>query len=806
MFLIVAQFRGHVLLLISVAALSGAYIGVLRPALLPFLSLASLLSLCLLNFLTLKLNIKRPPFVALTATSLLVFLFSYYLAQERTSRIINSQLPSELESRDLIIAGRVHALISADDEFQRFLFLVARTELEAALNVPGFSGLTRLSWRTDTPVTAGDELRLKVRLKRPRGFVNPRSFDYQLWLLQQGIVATGYVKNIEVEGQAMRQDILDVSLQRAHALRSAVLQKLDKNIASLSHKEFIQALLLGDKSGIDQKQWTLFQQTGTVHLMAISGLHVGMISGLVAMLCGMFFKPLCSYFNPLVKDTIIFLSAVSAAFTYAFMAGFSVPTQRAFLCVLLIGMSILLGRSTSFLQLLALVAVFVAAVNPFILLSPGFVLSFMAVAALILGLSQRAGTISSLITFLKAQVIIMLALAPFMMLLDLPLALSAPIANSLAIPLLSLTILPLLFLGLALLPISDYLSGFVFFTANKFLAGLEACLHFLSLPVIYFSDKPSMLIVLALLAATLCLMPIATLLKKYAYVLILFLFAQHYFHTSSEGTDMTVLDVGQGLAIHIDDGRNSVVYDIGAKFSESFSIANRVLLPFLQKQGVREKFQLILSHADNDHAGAVEHFVPDLEKLSRKPLSIMSGEPGSLPISPVKSCEKGDRLIELNGLESEIIWPAYTEGSASFGTFVEGNNASCVVLIEFDGLSVLLMGDVEKEVEYQLLQSHSLPNAIDVLIAPHHGSGTSSTMALVNHLRPKHVIVSAGYRNRYRHPSEAVLRRYEAINAQIWNTAHHGAISIRLSSSGLSVHGERCMNPKPWHLDEGHCL
>jgi len=755
----------------------------------------------------------------------LIIVFAYSWVEHRLNERISSQLPSSLESQDLFIAGRVLKHVGSDKHFKRFLFDVERLSLSQNGLKQDFSGRVRLSFRSQAPVRIGDYLHFQVRLKRPRGFVNPNGFDYQYWLLSQSIVATGYVKTELGLSEAERAVL---ALKPAFPnVRGRVIKALESKINDLDQAALIKALLVGDKSDITLAQWGLFQQTGTIHLMAISGLHIGMVAGIALYLISLITKPLSLWFGSNLLANASYLLCTVVAFFYAYLAGFSVPTQRAFFCIMVFGLALRLGRKTSFMHVLLIIAVGIVITEPMLLVSPGFVLSFSAVACLVLGLGRRVGKRSIISTLILAQVLVWFALAPILLALDLPVSISSPLANFLAVPLISVVILPVLLFGLAIMPLSSSASIAVFELANITLIWLERALHTLATPPVFFSDPPMSLIVLMLFAAGLFIAPAAFKLRAYSLVLLSFCGVMLFRGIDEQGIKMTVLDVGQGLSVVVENKHSRMIYDVGAKFSDSFSIASRVLYPFLQSQGSRRNTLLVLSHGDNDHAGDAANFHRSLLTLSDQAPTVLSGEPDKIDIAEVEPCydESISPLASLFNERSniepswfsarhdlplvakiEVLWPpSHSQDAVNAASFGKSNNTSCVLLLTIQGAQILLMGDVEHEVERELLRMDVLPSAIDLLIAPHHGSNTSSHAALVARLAPRHVIMSAGYKNRYRPPASAVVERYQRAGSELWYTAHHGAITAQFNAEGFTIRGERCANSRQWYLDEGYC-
>ena len=261
--------------------------------------------------------------------------------------------------------------------------------------------------------------------------------------------------------------------------------------------------------------------------------------------------------------------------------------------------------------------------------------------------------------------------------------------------------------------------------------------------------------------------------------------------------EITILDVGQGLSTVVNGSKKTMIYDVGARFWDAFSIANQVLLPFLDAHRRNSVSHVVLSHADNDHAGAAPEFVRQLQQRQRSSFMVVSGGAEAIDVPGIKFCstETIQSAISLSDeIQAKLLWPESVDRLEE-----KSNNRSCVLLITMHGKKILFSGDIEKEVEYRLLADEKLPENIDVLIAPHHGSGTSSTYLFLNWLKPRHVIFSAGYKNRYRHPSAKVLGRYEYLGSTIWNTAYHGALTISVDAGELVISSERIRQSRRWY-------
>ncbi len=635
------------------------------------------------------------------------------------------------------------------------------------------------------PVERGDVWQMVLRLKRPRGYVNPGGFDYQAWLLYHLYSATGYVKS-------NTQSIL--IKKRQHGIISVLRNTLKDRLFSTSTSEFsgfFKALLLGDRSSLSQSQWDILASTGTTHLMAISGLHIGLIA-----IFAFYLGRLC--LSPLKIDNIFILrflpSLASIVFSgiYAGLSGFAIPAQRAWLMVCFANLALSFGRRTSIFRMLLLVLIAVILVNPFALTQHGFYLSFFAVFILVFSFSNKVQKQNAIRDILYSQWAIFFGLSVILVFRQLPISLVSPLANIVAVPVVSFIVIPFLFLSafvsflhnataLFILDLVHYVFSFLWFFL-ELLSNIDALVQ-------YPFPESSVSFVIAVVGMLFLLSPIALSLRWLgASILLLFFFSDPQ---KTEGIEIKVLDVGQGLSVITKTRNHTFVYDVGAKFSDTFDIGSRVVAPYLHYRGIDYVDLTVLSHGDNDHSGG---FYGYSEKLKLGEVAANHEIVVSDQAFKQQMCIAGQRW-KFDGLEVEAIWP-----HKHLLSELTSNNLSCVLIVQQAGFIALYTGDIEKHVENSLVSAGSLPRDIDVLIAPHHGSNTSSSSPFIAHLNPDLVIFSAGYKNRYGHPSTKVVQRYKALNKILMNTAEEGAISLTIDSNGsVDIAAERKDNRKPWY-------
>ncbi|EJM79815.1 DNA internalization-related competence protein ComEC/Rec2 [Pseudomonas sp. GM60] len=673
------------------------------------------------------------------------FLFGFSWAGANAQWALDDRLPANLDGETRWVEGRVTGLPQNNDGVVRFELTDVRSR---QAKVPQ---RMRLAWYDGPPVNSGERWRLAVKLKRPAGLLNPHSFDYDAWLLAQRIGATGTIK----DGERLRE--------ARWAWRDSIRQRL-QTVDAQGRTGALIALVLGDGAGLSREDWQVLQDTGTVHLLVISGQHIGLLAGVVYLLIA----GLARYGvwpNRLPWLPWACALAFAAALGYGLLAGFEVPVRRA--CVM-IGLVLLWRLRFRHLGawwplLLALNAVLL--LDPLASLQPGFWLSFAAVAVLIFTFGGRLGPWRWWQTWTRAQWLIAIGLGPLLLVLGLPISLSGPVANLLAVPWISLLVLPPALLGALLLPL-PYVGEGLLWLAGGLIDWLFKGLGLMAgqLPAWVPVAIPLWIWALGMLGAFLLLMPRGVPLRLLGWPLLLLLVFPPRPLLPEGIAEVWQLDVGQGLAILVRTRHHTLLYDTGPRFGD-FDLGERVVLPALRKLGVNELDLMLISHADADHAGGARAVANGLPiKL------VLSGDPLALPAElHADACESG-RQWSWDGVRFQLWqWPSATDR----------NQKSCVLQIEANGERLLLTGDIDSAAERALLDS-PLAVPTDWLQAPHHGSRSSSSMALLTALQPKAVLISRGNGNSFGHPHPTVMARYKKRGMEIHDSAEQGAIRLHL--------------------------
>jgi competence protein ComEC len=693
----------------------------------------------------------------------------------QASLVSSAQLPAHLEGEDILVRGVVQGLPeSLGGQRLRFGFLI--DQISEQDHWQAQSLLARITWyRNELTLEPGERWQFKVRLKRPRGFSNPGGFDYQRWLVAQGIQVTGYVR----KGKA-NQRLYQTGGQPVQGLRQQLSLHIQQLEMPVTMRALLRALGIGDRSAMSTAQWQVLQKTGTSHLLAISGLHVGMVAGMVFFITRQGWSLLGDP-QRWPAPRVAAPCSMIAALAYALLAGFQVPAQRALVMVSLWMLAVMWTGRPDPWRVWGLALLAVLLMDPFSVADPGFWLSFAAVALICQLTLGRHGQTGRLRHLLNVQFGLLLGLAPLQWLWFQQLSISAPFANLIAIPWVGLLVVPLMLAGILLLP---FATG-----AGDWLLGLSA--HSLSilwwvleqlagLPVNLW-QSPAVSggwMLLFALGIVIVLLPGAIRLAPVGVMLLLPVFWLQPERPARGDVWFTLLDVGQGLAAVVETRSRVLVYDSGPAFRSGFNTGDAVLVPYLVSQGYRHIDRLVISHADNDHIGGAPSLFNRLDVFS-----IYSGEPGEIDWAQSKQCMAGQRWT-WDQVQFEYLAP-FVPG--------EGNNSSCVLRIETTDARVLLLtGDIERSVEQQLVEQQAQRLAADILVAPHHGSRTSSTDRFVNAVHPEYVLFPVGYRNRFGFPKPDVVERYRETGARILDTATSGAVRIRLDAGrGIEADGYR---------------
>jgi len=707
----------------------------------------------------------------------------------RADGILQSSLPSELVKKDVELTGVIAGIPEARDHGVRFEFDVKTLKYRGR----DYAGpaRVRLNWyRNPRVLQAGERWRLTVRLKPPAGFMNPGGFDYEGWLYQHRIRATGYVRH---KGEQSYLGLDTGLASRLHRMRQALGRRLEALAEASPTRPLLLALTVGERDGVSPEQWQVLRATGTNHLLAISGLHIGLVAALAFWLGRLLWSLSTRAMQRLPAQMAGAVFAVLAAFAYAALAGFSIPTQRALIMVLAV-MLALLGRRRlrpGHGLVLALLAVLLW--DPLAVLAPGFWLSFAAVGLLFYTLAApRQGLWAR---WGRAQWVVFIGLGPLLLFWFQQVSLLAPLVNLLAIPWVGFVVVPLLFLALLVLPVSQALAQSLLQLCQQALAGMWWCLeqaaslHHLQW---FQASPPAWAVALAALGTLWLLLPRGVPARWLGLLWLLPALTAQPARLPEGSVRFSLLDVGQGLSAVVQTRDRVLVFDTGPRFSRRFDTGEAVVLPYLRQMGVQHIDRLIVSHSDNDHIGGAASI------LAAMPVSgILSSVPQLLP--GAHPCVAG-QAWRWNGVRFQMLHPAAGYGEHRHSD----NNRSCVLRVSTAGGSILLTGDIESAAEHYLVGHRAAELSADVLVAPHHGSHSSSSAAFIDAVAPHYVLYPVGYLNRFHFPNREVAARYAARHITALDTARNGAILIDLDAGGIHrPRGYRQLARHYWQREVG---
>lgn len=678
--------------------------------------------------------------------------------------------PDELARAPLVLEGRIAAIPVVREFGVRFLFQVERT-LQNDRPLP-FRGLVRLSWYRDAPLLrAGERWRLPVRLKPCHGYANPGGFDSERLLFEQGVKATGFLRR-----DATRERLdAGAGFYWLERWRQRIADHLAQTLGDTPSLGLVQALTIGETSGFTAEDREIFTLTGTSHLVAISGLNVGMIAGIFLFLTRWLWSRSARLTLALAAPRAGVVAGALTALAYAGLAGFSVSTQRALVMLVVLFAAIFWQRTQRPYHALTMALIGVLLVDPQAILSYGFWLSFAAVAVMLFHLGQRLPQRDLWTRWGRAQWAVTVGTLPLLLALFGRFSTISPLVNLVAVPIFSL-LLPLVLIA-SLASLIPGCSWPLLLTAKLLgwcMAGL-AWLATLPWAAVTLPAPPFWAWGVAALGVALLLAPRGLPGRWLGLLLFLPLIATHPPGPSAGEVWFTLLDVGQGLAAVAQTAEGTLVFDTGPGFPGGFNTGSAVVAPFLLHRGVAQIERLVISHADRDHAGGLLGLAQRV-----KILRIQSGEPTELALPGAQLCQAGENWV-WSGVSFRFLHPAAT---GEQGHVEQGNNASCVLQIETGGQAILLTGDIERRMERQLVARLGSALRSEILIAGHHGSATSSSAEFLNAVAPDLVLFSAGYANHFGFPARAVRERLARRGIRMLNTANLGAIAIRLSADG----------------------
>lgn len=743
------------------------------------------------------------------------FFYAAFFAQQRLS----DALPAEWQGKDIQIIGVVGKLPMQNEHGLRFVFDVEQVLTPNAI-VPPHILLATYAGPQEEPldVHAGERWRLTVRLKQPHGSSNPHDFDFEAWMLENKLRANGYIHRTEDNSrldalvqspdyyiQSLREKVRDRiqktltpfpdqlhPAQIPHAASgkwvrdSAEVSVVEKN----NYVGVLTALAIGDQAGIPAAQWQVFTRTGVNHLMSISGLHITMLSGLAFASSYWLWRRSARLTRALPARKAAALIGLLVALGYALLAGYGVPAQRTVYMLATIASMLWLSRTVAPSQTLAAALLVVLLLDPWAVLSPGFWLSFGAVALIFYVTAHHLRPPHWLITYGRVQWAMSIGLIPPLLAMFQQVSLVSPIANAFAIPLVSYVVVPLTLLG-TVLPFDWLLS-----LAHQAMEVCGTLLEWLNnLPEAVWTQHapPTWSIAIGMFGVLWMLLPRGFPARWLGLIALLPMFLVLPAVPPEGSLRLVIFDVGQGLAVAAQTHSHALLYDTGPNFNSEANSGNRILIPALRGMGIAQLDGLILTHDDNDHTGGALSILQGLP-VNWLSSSLAANHPLLQHASNTRRCMDG-QTWEWDGVHFEVLHPTAESYAVEK---IRDNNRGCVLKISTGKHSVLLAADIEKESEWRLLKQHEEKLPATLLVVPHHGSKTSSVNAFVAAIHPRYAVFTVGYRNRFGHPREEVVERYRAIRSELLRSDKDGAIVVDMDTQNISVERYRKSHARYW--------
>ena len=713
------------------------------------------------------------------------FFYAAFFAQQRLSHT----LPAEWQGVNIEVVGVVAELPRQHERGLRFAFDVEQV-LTPNATVPPRILLATYNSEQDEPLIlhAGERWQLTVRLKQPHGSSNPYGFDFEAWMLEQNLRTNGYV-HPKGDNKRLVTMVNNPSYLIEH-LRETVRERFQKTLGDQPYTGVLTALAVGDQSSIPSAQWQVFTRTGVNHLMSISGLHITMLSGLAFALTYVLWRRSVRLTLRLPARKAAAVVGLLVALAYTLLSGYSVPAQRTVYMLAAIAAALWSSRTIAASQILAAALLVVVLFDPWSVLSPGFWLSFGAVALIFYMTAHRLSRPHWLVEYGRVQWAMMIGLIPPLLALFQQVSLVSPIANAFAIPLVEFVVVPLTLLG-ALLPFHWILA-----LAHQAMSICMTALEWLNqLPDAVWTQHapPVWSVALGMAGALWCLLPRGFPARWLGLLLMLPMFLVLPAAPLDDVLRLIIFDVGQGLAVAAQTHNHALLYDTGPDFSGDADSGNRILVPSLRAMGIAQLDGLILTHDDTDHTGGA------LSVMQAMPIGWLSS---SLPAqSPIlqqahnqQRCTDGQNW-DWDGVHFELLHPS-PESYAQ--EKIRKNNRGCVLRISTGKQHILLATDIEKDSEQRLLKEHPDKLPAVLLVVPHHGSKTSSVQPFVEAVHPRYAVFTVGYHNRFGHPKDEVVERYRAAGSELLRSDEDGAILVNMDAENFSMERYRKTHARYW--------
>ncbi len=677
---------------------------------------------------------------------------------------LSERLPAELVGQDIAVVGHVDGLPQHANGFSRFDFITDRDG-----NAAGVANRhLRLGWyRTHVEVAPGERWKLLVKMRRPRGVLDPGGFDFEKLALERRIAATGYVRQPETARMLGTTASID-------ALRARWSERIADAVRSPSSR-FIRALALGDTRYLTESDWDTLRATGLNHQVAISGFHVGVVASFGALIAWLVYWifPRLGLLWPRPQAQPVM--ALLFGFGYAAMTGFELPTVRTLMMIVAALLARMWRRPWSVPDALALALLAMLVVDPLSVLAAGFWLSFAGVAWLVWCLPHDVPR-RGIGQFVGGQGIVSLGLLPLTVWFFGQASLISPLTNLIGIPGFALIVTPLSLIGLGVDLVVPGVGAWILRLAAHAMDALWWVLEHVSQwqgALVWLPEPSALAVAMALIGAFWMLLPRGIPGKPLAILLWLPLLWPRIAPIPPGTADLAMIDVGQGLSLLVRTQHHALLFDTGPAFDGGLDLGEAAVVPTLHAFGVPRLDALVISHGDNDHSGGADAV------RRAYPVALRYAPAGWPRGKDYQPCLK-DSAWDWDGVTFRFLHPPL-----DFPYL--GNDSGCILRITGPGWAALLPADNEAIIEDRLIREQPGMLRADLLIAPHHGSSTSSTVGFLQAVRPRLALISIGQDNRYSLPKPTVVRRYVEQGIALEDSASAGLVRVRLDATGPHV-------------------
>ena len=715
-------------------------------------------------------------------------------------------LKAEYNNQDVNVIGQIIQKPQYNDNGIRFVLKPDDENLPTKILVNWYFQKDK-QHNPPMDLNAGDRLSLFLRLKQPHGFYNEGGFDYEKRLFSEGIGATAYVRYKAGESKRIKENDSNSVFIQMERLRLKIEKEFLSAFPQNKHPYIgtIIALSIGEQQAVKKEEWELFNKTAVTHLFSISGLHITLLSSVFAFICAFLWRRAPALIKIAPAPVVFALTSAAFALFYALLAGFGVPAQRTLYMLWVVAAAILWRRPIAISQVLAAAALVVLVFDPMAIFAIGFWLSFGTVAVLIfIGFSfwfaphktfwERLWQGSFL--FARTQIAASLVTLPVLLLVFQWFPVVSPVSNAVAIPLVSFIITPCILLATFFIFISTPIFVALTECAHFLIACLYDFLHFCAKIPLFENAVTMPLAIAALFGVFLCCMPRGFWGRRLGVFFILPLFFYSPARPPENTAWVDFLDVGQGLSAVIRTKNHTMLFDTGPKYSNNSSASERVIVPFLRAHNMTKIDSVVLSHNDLDHIGGFENLQKSIEIQK---------------VIDSDTCPKSQKwrwdgvefwLFSTNLQQSTVNHDFFSNSKKNLPLTVENrafssNETACILKLTAGDKSLLFTADIPAELEQKLIDFYPGQLKSNVLQVAHHGSRFSTSEAFLNAVAPEAAVVSAGYLNRYKHPSVVVLKRLKAKEIPLYRTDLEGQIHVVLGQH-LQIAPLRKKNARVW--------